>query len=505
MKIKILILEDNEVDASLLKQYLVRSLNDIHDIEVKWVASGEEYEEVLVAYHPDVIITDYQLRQYSGNDALIFRNKTVKDIPFIIVSGHIGEEKAAQLIKQGATDFLMKNNAEARLAAVVERGLKETREKEKNRMMQLAAERNRLLLEMVTMHADLPVWIRDGEGRFFYVNRQFKKLFNLDETDVIGKTNSELLDEKTAEQFDRNDQMVKEKGEPVIFEEKLTTPQGVRYYQSNLFPIRNLPEIDFAVGGLAADITTQKEHQEELKELNEKLSKHTRELAMSNSELEQFAFLTSHDLQEPLRMITSFMELLQKNYGKQLDEKAHQYIGFALDGAKKMRQVILDLLDFSRVGKIEDKPVPVDLTVLMNYVTQLHRRTIKQKAATIHYSNLPEIISYRGPLIQVIQNLVGNALKFSRTGIAPVVTIECHEKEKEWEFSVKDNGIGIPENRQEEIFYIFNRLHTPDEYAGTGMGLAIAKKIVENLGGEIRVESEEGTGSTFYFTLPKRD
>jgi light-regulated signal transduction histidine kinase (bacteriophytochrome) len=227
------------------------------------------------------------------------------------------------------------------------------------------------------------------------------------------------------------------------------------------------------------------------------------ELQLRNSELEQFAYVASHDLQEPLRMITSFMNLLEKKYSALLDEKGKQYIDFAVDGAKRMREIILDLLNFSRVGKTEDELEKVDFNHLMNEIVALYRRRIQEVGACILFENLPSIRTYKTPIRQVLQNLVSNSLKYCKANEPPVIKIDCIETPSHFEFSVKDNGIGIASEYFDKIFIIFQRLHNKNEYSGTGMGLAIVKKIVENLGGKIWVESEEGKGSTFFFTLIK--
>lgn len=235
---------------------------------------------------------------------------------------------------------------------------------------------------------------------------------------------------------------------------------------------------------------------DELNELNSMLQK-------SNKQLEQFAYVASHDLQEPLRMITGFLSQLEKKYNDKLDDRGKQYIHFAVDGAKRMRQIILDLLDYSKVGKEKSKPALIDVNEVVNEVTVLLRNQIISKNASIIYKNLPEITTYRSPLVQVFQNLIGNALKYSKQDVAPIIEITAEELGNKWTFLVKDNGIGIDEEYYEKIFNIFQRLHAKSEHSGTGMGLAIVKKIIEGLGGEIWVASEEGKGSTFYFTISK--
>jgi PAS domain S-box-containing protein len=251
------------------------------------------------------------------------------------------------------------------------------------------------------------------------------------------------------------------------------------------------------------DITDRKMSEMHLEALNENLQKHTKELAISNAELEQFAYVASHDLQEPLRMVTSFLTQLETKYGNIVDAKGKQYIHFAVDGAKRMRQIILDLLEFSRVGRTEDDLEEVDLNMLTNEILALYRKQIEEKGAIITFDNLPAIQTYKTPMRQVLQNLIGNGLKYQAPDVIPVINISVKEDKTHWQISVKDNGIGVDKAYFEKIFIIFQRLHNKEEYSGTGMGLAITKKIVESLGGKIWIESEEGKGSTFHFTILK--
>ncbi|MFN2430127.1 MAG: ATP-binding protein, partial [Cryomorphaceae bacterium] len=257
--------------------------------------------------------------------------------------------------------------------------------------------------------------------------------------------------------------------------------------------------------GAMTDITARKEAEEALSRLNEQLENHARELATSNAELEQFAYVASHDLQEPLRMVSSFLTQLDKKFGDALDDKARQYIEFAVEGAARMRQIILDLLDFSRVGKDVNEPELVDLNELLTEVVRMHRSRIKEKKAEVSFSGLPEISGFRTPLLQLFQNLVGNALKYSSPDRAPSIEITHRDDGDNWVIIVSDNGIGIEQEYFNKIFVIFQRLHARGDFGGgTGMGLAIVKKIVESMGGEISVESTPNIGTSFYLSIPKR-
>lgn len=255
--------------------------------------------------------------------------------------------------------------------------------------------------------------------------------------------------------------------------------------------------------GATRDITERIEAEVLLKKLNENLEKRAEELALSNSELEQFAYIASHDLQEPLRMITSFLNLLEAKYKEQLDDKAKQYIHFATDGAVRMRKIILDLLEYSKVGRKTDEIVLVNINDLLFDAVQLNRKLVEEKDAIIEWENLPTIKGNKPSLQQVFQNLIGNALKYQKTNVKPIIKIGVVETKTHWQFSFTDNGIGIDARFFDKIFIVFQRLHHKDQYSGTGLGLAICKKIIENHNGKIWVESTLEQGSTFHFTIQK--
>jgi PAS domain S-box-containing protein len=232
------------------------------------------------------------------------------------------------------------------------------------------------------------------------------------------------------------------------------------------------------------------------------LAQQSAELARSNSDLEQFAYIASHDLQEPLRMVGSYVQLLERNYKNLLDAKGAEYIAYAVDGAKRMQLLINDLLAYSRVGTQRNEFVLTDCAGVVGLTIKNLQKAIRESGANITCDPLPTVLADKMQLLQLFQNLLGNAIKF-RAEQPPKIHITAKDTDSFWQFAVKDNGIGIEPRHFERIFLIFQRLHSRRQYPGTGMGLAICKKIVDRHGGTIWPVSEPGMGTTFFFTLPR--
>ena len=245
--------------------------------------------------------------------------------------------------------------------------------------------------------------------------------------------------------------------------------------------------------GIQTDIT-QRKHQEI------ELANTTRELAQSNAELQQFAYVASHDLQEPLRMVASYTQLLGKRYRGKLDQDADEFIGYAVDGATRMQRLIRDLLEYSRVGAERQSFEETDCELVFQQAMQNLSASVLERHAEVTHDPLPIVQANPTHLTQIFQNLIGNALKFQGDA-PPKIHVGAKALPDGWEFSVRDNGVGMPGDQLDRIFAIFQRLHGQSEYPGTGIGLAICKRIVGKYGGQIWVESEPGQGSTFYFTL----
>lgn len=245
------------------------------------------------------------------------------------------------------------------------------------------------------------------------------------------------------------------------------------------------------------------ELQEELKRKKLELEKLSQNLEKQTAEMNQFTYIVSHDLQAPLRMVTGFLELLEKKYGDKLDESAKQYIDYSVKGSVKMKRLIFDLLEYSRLNTIEHETEDVDLNEILDNVKPKLVKQIEESGATIEYAALPVVSGYKKQIEQLLQHLLDNALKF-RNGQKPVISISTREEENRWEIGIRDNGIGIDPAFADKIFQVFRRLHTDESvYKGTGIGLAICKKIIDIHQGKIWVKSAKNEGSTFIFSLPK--
>jgi len=338
----------------------------------------------------------------------------------------------------------------------------------------------------------------DGEGRFLYVNHSVEAIFGLPAEECVGRVAFDFVHpEDRAPTREAFAGWVRGKVASASFENRQVGGTGEVHHI--LWTVS--PHFDGAgkvtqINSIGNDITERKRAEQMLKRT-------AADLARSNRELEEFAYVASHDLREPLRMVTGYMELLRRRCEGRLTADAEEFIAYAVDGATRMQTLIADLLAYSRVGTAGGGSGPTDCRAVLDRILSDLRPSIAEAGAAVTWDPLPSVWAEETQLAQLFQNLLANALKF-RGDRTPEIHVCARRGDRQWLFSVRDNGIGIDPQFAERIFLIFQRLHTRRQYPGTGIGLAICKKIVERHGGRIWVESQPGQGATFHFTIPDR-
>lgn len=352
-------------------------------------------------------------------------------------------------------------------------------------------------LRLVIEAIPAAIVVMDQIDTIVLVNAQTERLFGYRREEMIGKSIELLIPER----FHVFHPQYREDGpaEPICKAVGAKRDLFGRHKNGTEFPVEvrlNVIEGDgnHAVVGVVVDRTGRKRAEAEIR-------RYIEDLERSNREIEQFAYVASHDLQEPLRMVASFLQLLARRYQGRLDADADEFIRIAVDGAHRMKTLIDGLLDYSRAGGKQQEFQPSNCTFILEEALTNLRLIIEESGAIVVHEPLPTLMVDANQLRQVFQNLIGNAIKF-RGSACPTVHVTAKQQAESWTFCVRDNGIGIDTQFADRIFVAFQRLHTAKEYPGTGIGLAICKKIVERHGGRIWVESALGQGSAFYFTLP---
>ncbi len=354
------------------------------------------------------------------------------------------------------------------------------------------------MLNRAVEQSPVSIVITDLKADIQYVNGSFLKVTGYSMDEVIGRNPRILKSDRTPPEVYDAMWAALSLGEKWEGELANRRKNGELYWEmATIQPIQNIEGVITNYLAIKTDVTEQKQAAAKLAELVE-------ELRRSNEELEQFAYVASHDLRQPLRMISAYLGLLEKKLGASFDQDSRDFFGFALDGAKRLDRMIVDLLEYSRIGRISTPMAPVDLgQVVADSIRHLEVAAAESGAEIVVPETLPTISGDANELLRLFQNLIANAIKYMPEGRQPRIEVICRDGGGEWVLGVRDNGIGIPAEELKRVFGIFQRLVAREQYEGTGIGLAVCRKIAEHHGGRIWVESELGTGSTFLIALPK--
>ncbi len=383
--------------------------------------------------------------------------------------------------------------------------------KYRGQLEQMLRERTAELIDSEKKYRNLYESNLDGiilvniEGRITEANEVLVKMLGYTKKEILQLSYQELTPPEWAESDKVKVKQLHEHGYIKNYEKEYYRKNGIRVpIDLSVWLIKNTDGNRIGMWGIVRDITERKKTEEKLKTINKHLQHRTLDLEGSNKELEQFAYVASHDLQEPLRMISSYTQLLAQRYKTQLDEDARDFLKFAMDGANRMQKLINDLLTYSRLGT-RGKPLkPIDCHTVLGQTLANLRKVIQDNHALVTNDDLPTVMADEAQLVQLFQNFISNAIRF-HSKKQPRIHISAEEKDEEWIFSIQDNGIGIESEFKDRIFVIFQKLHSKEKYPGTGMGLAICRKIAERHGGRIWFDSVPDKGSIFYFAIPKKE
>jgi len=358
----------------------------------------------------------------------------------------------------------------------------------------LEATQERLSLEqhlLATLVENMPdaIYFKDRDSRFIRCNQSMADLFQVaSPEDVVGRTDHDFFPQAEADVYRADEQHIMQTGEPIINKEEYELWRDGHYHWvlSTKLPLRDTSQNIIGTFGLSRDISDLKRAEAGLAARVGELQSLHAELHRSNQELEQFAYVASHDLQEPLRTVIGFCQLLEMEYQQALDDAGRMYLETIVDGGKRMQRLISDLLEYSRIGRRGESFQTVSLNAAVDNALALLQGPIQDSNADIQVGQLPQVLADSGQMIRLFQNLIGNAIKY-RGPQSPQIRIHCCATDEEWKVLISDNGIGVLEEFSEQVFIIFKRLHTRSEYPGTGIGLAVCKRIIERHGGQLRL------------------
>lgn len=488
--LRILLIDDNRSDRVLIIRELQR---EFEHLDIQEIVSAREFDQAIASNAFDVVITDFQLRWTTGLGILETVKHHCPHCPVVMFTNTGTEEIAVEAMKLGLDDYIIKQpNRYIRVTASVRVALERRDARRRLALLEIR-------LEGLLNKIKLGVFRADATGSVLEANPAFLELLGLESLEQANQLKA--IDTPTYyEQLTRLPPPQQQEQEV-----QLQRQDGTRFWAlltTTLTPINGITVMD----GLLEDISDRKQTQESLQQLNTvleaRVQERTAQLEAANQDLEEFTYSVSHDLRAPLRAIQGFAQLLLQDVGDSLDPDNLGYLQRISANAQQIDTLITDLLTYSQLKFIEIELEPVDLSVVLTTVLAQLRPEIQAQQAQIQVDeSLPIVQANRRILIQVLTNLLSNAIKFVAPGVQPQVRVWAEQRQDQMRLWIEDNGIGIAADRQQQIFNPFTRLHSEEEYPGTGIGLAIARKGIERIGGQIGVDSQLGQGSRFWIAL----
>lgn len=525
-EVRILFVEDNPADAELMAYELHEGG---FDFVSSLVMTRDDYISAINDFHPDIILSDYDLPSFCGWDALKLKKKLCPDIPFILVTGAIGEERAIEVLTGGATDYVLKRNL-SRLVPAVWRALEEAFEHKKRK--EVEAERDGLLehLERLVQEktaelqaeiakqkqmetqlresrdkyqalietSDDHIWEMDAAGRFIYCSPQIERLWGIKPEDMIGRTPFSMMPHQYKTTVEESFARVAKEAKPFKKLQAVSLDGGGRLVHIEL---GGVPFFDVNGKLLGYRGTTRNITEHKLAE--EKRERLMSELEAANKDLESFAYSVSHDLRAPLRAIDGYSSMLIKTMDGKLDGEQKRRFDLIKDNVRHMNHLIDDLLALSRAGRSAITCKTIDMNRLAKSVWDQQVAANPEVSVACRIADLPEANGDGSLIFQVFSNLLSNAVKYSRKRKKPSIEIGGESNSGGSVYYVKDNGIGFSMRYYDKLFGVFQRLHSNNQYEGTGVGLAIVQRIIHRHGGQVWAEGRVGQGAKFYFSLPK--